>query len=203
MTLVLEEKESKFTPVTEGLHTAICTSIIDLGEHYSQEYGNIKPRVLLAWECLDETYEKDGQTLPVTISREFGFSFHEKSTLRAALISWRGRDFTPEELKGFDLRNVLGKGCQLQVVHKTSSQGKTFANIKSIVSFPKGMTIPKPTGELISFDLDEDGALAKMDTLPEWIQNRIKQSETYKNMTGNQEPPVDEVFGSTDEDMPF
>ena len=205
MTLILEEKESSFTPVSEGLHTAICIGVIDLGEHYSEEYGNIKPRVLINWELLDETYEKDGQTLPVSISREFGMSFHEKSTLRAALVSWRGREFTAEELKGFDLRNVLGKGCQLQVVHKTSSKGKVFANIKSIVGFPKGMAVPKPTSEIIIFDLDEDGALDNMTKLPEWIQNKIKLSETYKNMTGTEEDrPFDEdVPPLGDDDMPF
>jgi hypothetical protein len=203
MGLILEEKENSFTPISEGLHIAICTNVIDLGEHYSQEYGNIKPRVLLTWECLDETYEKDGQAIPATISREFGFSFHEKSTLRSELISWRGRDFTAEELKGFDLRNVLGKGCQLQVVHNTSPKGKVFANIKSIVSFPKGMALPAPTNELIAFDLDADTALEDMKKLPEWIQNKIKQSETYKNMVKEDGPFDDDVPPLGDDDLPF
>ncbi|MHA1379626.1 MAG: hypothetical protein ACTSRG_14730 [Candidatus Helarchaeota archaeon] len=44
-------------------------------------------------------------------------SLHAKATMRKFLESWRGKKFTKEELEGFDLQKILGKPCQLQIIH--------------------------------------------------------------------------------------
>ena len=54
---------------------------------------------------------------PAAISKEFTLSLHERANLRRVLISWRGRQFTAEELGGFELANVLGANAMLNVVH--------------------------------------------------------------------------------------
>ena len=56
--------------------------------------------------------------------------------------------------------------------------------------------------EKIIFDLDEEGFEEKMALLPEWIQNRIRESETYMQKT---DIPSD-ADGFTDlqsDDIPF
>jgi hypothetical protein len=40
-------------------------------------------------------------------------------------VAWRGREFTPEELKGFHLKNILGAWCMISVVHN-ENDGKTL-----------------------------------------------------------------------------
>ena len=51
----------------------------------------------------------------------------------------------------------------------------------SVSKMPKGMSVPqKTTNALILFDLDAPDALENLQKLPEWVQNRIKESETYK-----------------------
>ena len=97
------------------------------------------------------------------------------------LENWRGRAFTQEEMDGFDLRNVLGKACMISVVHGTKSDGSPYAKVGSVSKMPKGMSVPqKTTNALILFDLDAPDALENLQKLPEWVQNRIKESETYK-----------------------
>jgi hypothetical protein len=49
------------------------------------------------------------------IAKQFTLSLNEKANLRADLASWRGRDFTPEEIRGFDLKNILGHWAMISV----------------------------------------------------------------------------------------
>ena len=45
--------------------------------------------------------------------------------------AWRGRAFTPGELMGFDLANVVGVPCMVSIVHASGRKGGTFANVAS------------------------------------------------------------------------
>ena len=182
--IVSAEGGAGFEPISEGLHQAVCVGVVDLGQQYSEMYAKLQPKVMILWEVVDETFEQDGQEVPRSISKEFTASFNEKSTLRKALKSWRGREFTEAELAEFDLRNILGKGCQLQLIHKVAGNNKTYANVEGIVSWPKGQAIPKPHSDIIAFDLDEPDYEDKLNLLPEWIQKKIKESETYKCLSG-------------------
>ena len=141
-----------FEPVSEGVHIANCISIIDLGDQYSEKYDKTQRKVLLTWEVTDETIEIDGEEKPRVISNEYTLSLSEKANLRTHLEAWRGKNFTQEELDGFDLQNVLGKPCQLSIVHNERN-GNVYANIKSIMSIPKGMPTPPVVSELTYFQL--------------------------------------------------
>ncbi|GEM_PF-4521665 len=56
---------------------------------------------------------------------------HWFEELRRDLENWRGRPFTREELRGFDLFKVLGTACQLMVTH-TSQGEETYANVTAV-----------------------------------------------------------------------
>jgi len=75
---------------------------------------------------------------PFIVMRRYTLSLHEKSTLRKDLESWRGREFTEEELDGFDVEKLIGVPCLLNVV-QIKKQADTFANVASIMRLPKGM----------------------------------------------------------------
>ncbi len=180
MSLTIAETGSNdFTPCPAGTFTARCTSLIDLGSQTSIYEGESKvaKKVMLSFEITDcETRRNDGS--PFIVSKRFTASLHAKAGLRKFLESWRGRPFTPEELRGFDLKNVLALDCLVGVVHETKGD-KTYANLGSVMKLPKNM--PAGTSEIapVSFDL----------SAPDWpvfaglgnrLQDQIAESPEYQ-----------------------
>lgn len=179
-----------FTPCPAGSYLARCVQLIDLGTQTSNFEGQTKRsrKVLIAWEILDDECRRDdGQ--PFILSKRFTQSLHEKAALRKTLASWRGRDFTPVELKGFDLGTVLGKDAFLSVIH-TDKEGKTFANIAAVMRPPKGMTCPEGCGNepLQQWDMNEPD-WAVFATLPPRLVEQIETSPEYQTLT----PPAGRI----------
>ena len=177
---VSESGGAGFEPVPAGTYPAVCYQMIDLGEQYSEKFNNSSRQVLIGWQIPSETITIDGEEKPRVVSKQYTLSLNSKARLRSDLVSWRGRDFTDEELKGFDLKNIVGKPCMVSVIHKDSN-GKTYANVSGVLALPKGM--PKPAvsspDDIIIFDLDAD-PLEKINELPQWIADRIRRSSTYE-----------------------
>lgn len=165
-------------PIEEGTHLGVCNMLVDLGMQYSEAYKNSSRKVLIGWEIPDETIELDDGPHPRQISKRYTASLNEKSNLRADLAAWRGRDFSPEELAAFDLRNIVGASCLINVIHKDSN-GRTYANIQNIMALPKGMQKGKLSEPALIFDLDTD-PLDIVEKMPQWIAEIIKKSETYQ-----------------------
>lgn len=141
MSIIARDNRKEFTPAPEGLHQGVCVDVVDLGL-VAGIYGE-KHKVELRWqlEQLDETATPPRHFM---VTNRYTLSLNEKATLRKHLEAWRGKLFTPAELEGFDLENLLGANCQLQVIHNLSDQGRTFANIQAIVPLGKGMTKLRP-----------------------------------------------------------
>ena len=203
--LTATSEGSKRELIPAGMHTAVCFGVVDLGVRKSEFNGKEKwqRKVMILWELPDETTETENGPVPRTMSKQYNLSLHEKSALYQMLSAWRNKAFTEEELAGFDLRNIIGQGCQLSVSHETSSKGNTYANIKAVVGLPKGMPVPEPTHYLI-FDLDDENALAAFEQLPEWLQERIKEGQTYQALVQAAEEPWPADDGEkTDQELPF
>jgi len=169
---------SSIDPIDEGTHLGVCNMLIDLGMQYNEMYKNTSRKVLIGWEIPGETIELDDGPHPRQISKRYTASLNERSNLRADLAAWRTRDFTPDELAAFDLRNIVGKSCLINVIH-TTREGKKYANIGNIMALPKGMkpgTLSEPP---TIFDLDTD-PLEMIDKFPKWIAETIKKSPTYQ-----------------------
>lgn len=162
----------------EGSYAAVCYMLADLGMQYNKQYGNSSRKVIIGWEIADEFVEVDGEKKPRVFSARYTASLNEKAILRRDLAAWRGKEFTDAELAEFDLRNIVGAPCLIQIIHKENS-GKTYANLASIMKLPKGMPVPKMTLDPIVYDIDES-PLEDADKLPEWISKMVKESETYK-----------------------
>lgn len=191
-----ESNTQTFEPIAEGVHIARCIGLIDLGMQYSEKFDKTSHKALIMWELPDETYEQDGETKCRVLSKEYTLSLHEKSSLTKALEAWRGKKFTEEELKGFDLNNILGKPCQIQIIH-TQKGDNTYANIASIMALPKGMKVENPATTIV-YDLDSPTAATDIILLPEWIQNKIKQSTTWQELSGSLTYDL-----GAEEDLPF
>jgi len=190
---------ASYAPIPEGTYPAVCNMLVDLGMQFNEAYKNTSRKVLIQWQIPEETIEIDGEEVPRTISNRYTLSLGEKASLRADLAAWRGRDFTPQELEAFDLRNIVGAPCLINIIHKDSN-GKRYANISSIMALPKGMPKPQISGEPIIFDLDES-PLADVAKLPKWVAEIIYKSTTYQDKIST--PPTAEDFKELDDSEPL
>ena len=193
-----------FAPISEGTHLAVCSMLIDLGVQYSEQYKNSARKILIGWEIPDETIELDDGPHPRTLSKRYTASLDERASLRQDLASWRGRDFTAEELAAFDLRNIVGASCLINVIHKENNVGRTYANIGSVMALPKGMQKGKLSEPALVFDLDAD-PLEMVEKMPAWIKDTITKSETYQArlVAPVKLEDIQDGYENTDGELPF
>jgi hypothetical protein len=132
MAIYARKKEGDYSTAPEGLWPAVCCDVFDLGLVDTQ-FGK-QEKIEITWQLA----EKDSKTQRrYQVSQRYTPSLHEKSKLRPLLESWRGRKFTKEEEKEFDIEKLLGANCQLQIVHNIKDEGRTYANVQACVPYPK------------------------------------------------------------------
>lgn len=187
-----------FTPPPAGIFPAICYRFVDLGTQSSTFQGQTKQqhKVLISWEITDpDTRMDDGK--PFTISQRYTWSMHEKSTLRKALESWRGRPFEETDFgpDGFDTRNLVGAPCMLSIMRVTK-EGKTYANISAVTKLPKQVPAGELQNEKVYFSL-EDYDAATLGKLSDGLQTTIKASPEYRALG---QPTTDTSFHAPDGD---
>ena len=209
MSLFVEEKSaSTVPPLAEDTYPAVCFTMVDLGHQYGEVSKSSNPNVVIGWEIIGETITIDGKEQPRTFYNTYTRSLNKKSKLRSDLTSWRGKEFTVEELKRFNLENVVGASCMLQIVHKKSADGsRVYANLASVTKVPKIVKPFKGTLSPVVFDIDEND-LSMVDELPKWIGDKIKASPEYQMriQRENAEPmktPVLEELDDLDGTLPF
>lgn len=217
MGLVAKEGEGSFTPVPPGMHLARCYRVVDLGTQKSEYLGTIKylPKVMIQFEVHGE--DENGKAIvtaknePMTISKNFTVSLAEKATLRKDLQTWRGREFTAEELRGFELKNILGAWAMISVIKTTGNNGKEYTNIAGIMQVPPQMKkagLPDGFNKLGLFSIEEpdmemfatfsDGLKTKIQGSPEWQAREGKQYA--KNESASKS---NSGFDDMDDDIPF
>lgn len=128
-----------FKPAPEGQHAAVCVDVVDLGDLRVEYAGKekVQHKINVVWQ-IDEDRD-DGK--PHQVAKRYTLSLHEKAGLRKDLESWRGRSFTEEELRGFDVEKLIGVPALLNVIHN-SSKGSTYANVATLMKLPKSMQAP-------------------------------------------------------------
>lgn len=161
-----------------GSHVARCISVIDLGTQETP-FGEAH-KVRITWELPDEkaVFKEENGEQPFVLSKDYTLSLYEKANLRHDLESWRGRAFTEQELKGFDISKLIGAACLLSVIHKTSDKGKTYANISSVSALPKGMQCPPMINDAVEYSIS-DGKSNVYESFPEWLQKKIAGAKEW------------------------
>lgn len=212
MGLIASAKGS-IEPVPEGMHHAVCQSVIDLGHHNNEKFNKLEHKIILIWELPDlrlELANEDGSTrdVPKIQSKEYTLSLHEKAHLRKHLQSWRAKAFTEEELNGFDIKNLLEVNCYLQIIHNKTTDA-TYANIETITPLPKGMERKSPENPAVFFSFAEYNPGDELPAMPEWIMNKLKKSNEWFDMSnpgGNEEGEtmkIDMTNNNDDDEIPF
>ena len=143
--------------------------------------------------------------MPLTISKSYTVSLHEKAGLRRDLAAWRGKDFTEEEAKSFDVAKLIGAYAMVNVT-TSDTNGKTYTNIAGLTPIPGALKNAKPApvhGNQI-FDLDAPD-MKLFDTFHEKLQEAIRKSPEWAHANGKRGAIFDESqsdgFGM--EDSPF
>lgn len=147
----------------EGNNPAVLVGLIDLGTHYEEYQGSgyDARKVLLLWELPTEMMSSGK---PHIIGKQYNLSekVGPKSGLRKDLESWRGKAYGEGEK--VNIASLIGKACLLNLGHRKSAKGNTFAQIMGIGPLPKGMSPPSPFTIPYVFELGE-GPLK----IPDWV----------------------------------
>jgi hypothetical protein len=198
---------SDFIGVPAGTHLARCYRIVDKGTQkgFQDKY---QPTVMLQFEIHGE--DENGKPLvttdgrPLSISKSYNCTLAEKSNLRKDLQMWRGKEFTSAELRGFELKNVLGHWAMLTITRKEAN-GKTYSRIDAISSVPrsvKEMGLPQGVNALQVFDI-ENPDMEIFDTFSEKLKADIMAAPEWPgNERTTQKAPIFDTTG-LDEEAPF
>lgn len=214
MSLVVENSGSggSFTPVPAGAHLARLYRIIDLGTQKSEYDGKVNylHKVKFVWEVHGE--DENNKPLvtdkgePMVITRDYTLSWGEKANLRKDLESWRGKPFTEEEQRRFDLKNILDQWCMINVQHKPRQKGGVFANIVGVTPVPKVVRqngLPKGHNKTSMF-LISNPDMELFETFSDYLKEVIQSSPEWRS--AKKEPSQkasDNGFDDLDSDLPF
>ena len=204
-----------FTPVAPGMHLARCYRIVDMGTQKSEYQGKVNhlQKVMIQFEVHGE--DDNGNALvtakgePMSISKNFTLSLAEKATLRKDLQTWRGRDFTTDELRGFEMKNVLGAWAMITAAKSVGNNGKDYTNIVSINPVPvaiKKAGLPEGFNKLAMFVI-ETPDMELLETFGNGLREKIMSSPEWRARSGDQ--PVRKAtntgsgFDDMDDDVPF
>lgn len=194
---------SGFEPIAAGAYLARCFSMVHIGTVVEEYMGEQKMmnKVRISFELPTETkvFKEEKGEEPYSIGKEFTLSMHEKATLRKFLESWRGKGFSEEETKEFDISKLLGIPCMINVIHKTSKAGKKYAEIASISPVAKGMDCPPQVNPNFEFSY-EPFSEEKYNQLPQWLREKVAMSAEYKAIHQGQ---ISEGVDEKENDLPF
>lgn len=186
-----------------GTHVARCIKMIDIGTQKGEYQGkaNSKRQVIIGFELPTELLtEGDYAGKPFTVSKFYTASLSEKANLRKDLANWRGRDFTQQELLGFDSKNILGKTCLLSL----TPNDKNKVRITGIMSLPKGTQVPDQINPSVYFSL-EPGEFdrAVFDKLSDGIKKFITLSPEFESVSKPAAAKPAGKFDDMEDDIPF
>jgi hypothetical protein len=213
MAFYVEESGGAFESCPPGMHLARCYRIVDLGTQKSEYMGQVKflHKIMLGWEI--HTTKDDGTTLkmrdgrPFAMFKNYTLSWSEKANLRLDLQSWRGKPFTQEEMRRFDLETILGAWCLLNVIERPGKDGKTYVNIDTVTPVPQMMKkagLPEGVNKIEMFNLDNPN-WDMFETFSDNLKQKIIACPEFAkakggNVTTSSVPSIDDDM---DSDIPF
>lgn len=217
MSFFVESKGGSFERCPSGMHLARCYRVIDLGTQKSEYMGQVKHshKVMLGWEIHGTDEEGNpvrmADNRPFSIFKNYTLSWSEKANLRLDLQSWRGKPFTQEEMRRFDLKNILGAWCMLNVIDRQGKDGNMYANVSGITPVPaviKGAGLPPAVNKNELFNIEDpdldlfnafsDNLKRKIEASPEWQKKFAKTAL----VTPSQDKSLRDAEDSLDE-VPF
>jgi hypothetical protein len=201
-----ERKQFQIAPA--GTHLARLYRIIDLGTQMREFEGKVtmNRKAKFFFELHGEDAEgkplttTDGK--PLIQSREYTVSLNEKANLRRDLEAWRGKAFTEEDLKGFDLKNIIGHFCMVTISHRLKGD-ITYADLKGLTAVPtiyKRQGLPEGINSTMMFNIDKFDQ-NMFDSLSDSIKDTIRKSPEFRSIADK--PQQQETVADMSDDIPF
>jgi len=196
-------------PIPAGNYLARCYQMIEIGtvtEIVMNKSVTLK-KVRIGWELPTEmkVFDTAKGEQPLVISKEYTLSMHEKSNLRKDLKSWRGKDFSEDEAKAFDITKLLGAPCMLNIIHKPSASDPTrvYDQIAGITPLPRGITAPAAINKLFVLSYDEFNE-ERFAGLPDFIKTKMQSSAEFQSLRNPSEKSFDtDHISEPINDLPF
>jgi hypothetical protein len=177
-------QKREFEIVPAGNHVARVYSIIHIGTIPGEYMGEPKQTdtVRIGFELPLETrtFKEAEPEKPFVIAQDFTLSMNEKAKLRHLVEGILGVGFYDEEAATYDITQLMGATCMLNVIQKKSQAGNMYAKIAGAAPLPKGMTSPPTFNAPFILDFSENWDDAKFDALPDFIKDKIKSSTEYQ-----------------------
>ena len=215
--MIIESTGSNFKPVPAGMHLARCYRIIDLGTQKNEYEGKVSysRKLKIVWEIHGN--DDDGKPIvtdknePMIITKDYTMSWNEKATLRKDLQSWRGKPFTEEEQKRFDIKSVLDRWCMINVAHKPRKNGDgVYANVVAITPVPSAIKVvgmPPGHNKCAIFQISEPD-MELFNSFGKFLKETIEASPEWKAVSGRAAQPAkqsnpEDPLDGMDSDIPF
>lgn len=200
--MIVKSTGTVSNPCPAGNHVARCIGLIDLGTQTEEYLGKVKRqrKILLKWETPLETkvFKEENGEQPYVLSKEYTMSLGDKSNLKKDLESWRGRAFTEQELAGFDLKNILGAPCLINVIH----QDNGYAKITNVSPLPKGTAAPEQINKSQYLSLDAFDSVV-FEQMPDFWKKKIESSPEFKSIGSPERFEQTNHETAVDDDIPF
>lgn len=135
MTIMVGRNGDSSALLTSGTYVGVLDHIYDVGKQPpGEKFPDEDPKYKYVFGfhvAVDNKIFRLSATVTDTL--------HEKSRMRAVLRALRGHDLTSDEMQsgGFDISNVIGRSCFLNVSVKMSN-GKMRSAIEGFSALPRG-----------------------------------------------------------------
>jgi len=242
MGLTISSSGGDYENLEPGRYQATCYKLIDAGtREESYQEGPLRKRhiVYIYWEVTAKQEVDDGEEhwepitmddgRPFSASKKYTASLNENAALFKDLKSWRGKPFTADQLKAFDIDNLLGKTCELEVIGYQKQDGSDGTAVEGVYKPDGGVKSIETENDQVAFDLDiyskefigesckESKAMCDIfEEMPGWMKEMIEESlelKAAKEKGGSKPTPAAESGGLADlakddepeeeEDVPF
>lgn len=195
-------------PIPAGNYLARCYQMIEIGTVTETVMNKTVTarKVRIGWELPTElkVFKEEKGEQPLVISKEYTLSMNEKSNLRKDLKSWRGKDFTEDEAKSFDITKLLGAACMLNITHKASKSdaSKVYDQISAITPLPKGVKCDPQINPnfVLSYDNFDNNIF---DKLPDFIKTKMQSSAEFQAIGRPHERNMEPDLVNAEDDLPF
>lgn len=175
---------SNYTPAPKGSQVARCYQFIQIGTVEEEYMGKLKKlnKIQLGFELpLKTKVWKEGEPAkPICVFKEFTLSMGDKSNLRKLVEGIIGTTLKDEEAFAFDVESLVGMPCILSITHKPTKKGNVRDEIVSASPLIEGMNCPDAfnKAKILTYS---DWNQETFDSLPDFMKNKLMESEQFKN----------------------
>lgn len=180
MPIMASNQSGDFEKAPTGMQQAVCAFVFDIGLQRGQWQGTelIQHKIIVVWELSETMTQGELAGKRFMVSKYYTLSLGDKANLRKDLESWRGKPFSEAELQGFDVENLVGANCFLNI----TATDKDKRKIVAVVPLPKNVQSMQPI------------ATEPTPKMVEWINRERAKAVSPESVSTNapEQPPVDD-----------